>query len=874
MYQLNLLGRAELRKSGELIELSTRKALAILIYISRQPDRRAFRDRLAAMFWEDADDARARVSLRQAVSIIRRDTALPDETDVALLQSEGELVLIGGNLETDVDALERAAAGTDEADWQLVADLYKGDFLEGFTVRGAPAFEDWMVLERQRLRELALTRLGRLMDAALAPGGSTQQGIRTAMRVLALDPMQEQAHRALMRLHARQGRHAAALKQYHGLVETLNRELGVQPELETQQLFRTITEGRRKAGASQPVDAEPETVAILSRPQDTASGSEARDGEAQGNAEPESTIAGAGHRWRDIARSRKAVVLAIPLIGLLVGGAWWRHVRAMDDNPPTIERAYTIYSSDRFHRPAASPDGNWVVMTSRTGNVDLYLKPVSSQPPIRLTTDPAIDTNPAWSPDGASIAFVRSRTVPSEPCQIVVMPIPGGRERVVGRCRHATSSAIAWSADQRSIIFTDQSTQGAAERLHRLEIATGKITELITGEDASASHDEPAISGDGRHVAFLRRASWAASDVRVLDTVTGKVQALTHDSQRIWGLAWSPGDKGLFFSSPRGGDVGLWWVSLADPAKGPQRVSAGLMEFRTVSASRRRARLIIEAFRDRHYFVELPRGSSVARAIPELASGTADWSADAGPAGELAFVSDRSDGSEQLWVAEKGRAPRQLTDISGWTLSEPRWSPDGKTIAFIAAKGEQADLFVVPANGGAPVKLTNDPAEDASPSWAPDGRSIYITTRGDSWRLRRVGFGGSDQSVSVLPLPARAVRVGPDLRLYYVKESGNGIWRRPISGGGREELIVPDLLPLDWMNWAITAEAIYYIRRYGDARSGKIRRVSLSGSGGEDLADTANLLYWVSFTVRPDGTLILTRRDLQIDIMGADLSSR
>ena len=870
MYQLNLLGCAELRKSGEVIEFSTRKALAILIYIACQPDRRVSRDRLVAMFWEDADNTRARVSLRQAVSIIRKETAEFDGSGEPLLQTEGDILIVSKDLTTDVSALERAAAGADAHDWQLVENLYKGDFLDGFTVRGAPAFEDWANLERQRLRELALAKFSALMAAALSPGGGTEQGIRAAMRVLSLDPMQEQAHRALMLLYARQGRHASALKQYHALHEMLTRELGVQPEPESQKLYRTIAEGRRKAATSSGADPQASPLEEASVGADISAGPslEADLGKVSFNRHAQE--AAEPPRWR--MRARLPMFL-VALTFALGGGLWWARARMMDDVPPVVERVFPIMSLSDMGRPALSPDGNWVVFPSRSivpGNADLYLKPLSDQAPIRLTSDPAMDMNPVWSPDGTSIAFVRQDVGTSEPCRILVMPVPNGRERLVGRCRHAAASRLAWAGSQHALIFTDQPLPDSAERLYVLQLADGKVTELTHDKDGSASDDEPVVSSAGRYVAYLRRTSWIGADVQILDLETGAVRALTRDGQRIWGLAWSPGDKGVFFSSPRGGDVGLWWVPVSGNYKEPQRISAGLLEFRRLATALQRPRLVFEAYQDKSYLVADTGNGK--RVVPGLGDDNSAWFADSSSSGALVFVSGRS-GSEQLWIAVPGEGPRQLTNMDNWSISEPRWSPDGRSVAFIAVKQGRADLFMVPAKGGALLQLTNDRFEDASPAWSADGKSLYFTSHRGAWQVRRV----SPQAVASpsvdTGLHARAVRVAADGTFYYVKNGEAGIWKRGATNTP-ERKVVSDLRSADWMNWSVTRHGVYYVQRKADGLSGKIRRIRLAGGAGEDLADTGGLLFAASFTVGPDGKLILTRRDLTINLMGADLSVR
>ena len=129
------------------------------------------------------------------------------------MRVEGQtLALNAVGVEVDVVTFERRVAeGTPEA-LEQAAELYRGDLLLGFTVN-EPLFEEWLVAERERLREMALEALARLL-AHQSKAAGTERAIQTAVRLLGLDPLQETVHRTLMRLYARQGRRGAALKQY------------------------------------------------------------------------------------------------------------------------------------------------------------------------------------------------------------------------------------------------------------------------------------------------------------------------------------------------------------------------------------------------------------------------------------------------------------------------------------------------------------------------------------------------------------------------------------------------------------------------------------------------------------------------------------
>lgn len=254
--RLNLLGGFELlSRGGAPLHLPPRKAKALLAYLALGGPRPHTRDKLAALLWSESSDTQARTSLRQALSVIRKSL---DHDDC--IEADSQTVTIRSDV-LSVDAMEfeqSVAQGGQEALWHAV-ELYGGDLLDGFAV-DAPDFEAWRSLQQERLRRLAVDAMSRLADEH-ARRGETERAIAAATRLIALDPLREETHRALMRLYLKQGRQAAALKQYQMCREMLQRELRVSPEPETDQIYRELLQ-RRRGGAGNSPAAAPAAMAV------------------------------------------------------------------------------------------------------------------------------------------------------------------------------------------------------------------------------------------------------------------------------------------------------------------------------------------------------------------------------------------------------------------------------------------------------------------------------------------------------------------------------------------------------------------------------------------------------------------------------------
>ncbi len=250
---VTLLGDFAIRADGEVRELHGQKDQALLAVLALAPGTAHSRDKLAGLLWSDRGDPHARDSLKHALARLR--PALGTADDAALVVGRQSVRLEPSALAVDVAAFERLLGqGTAEALEAALA-LYRGDLLDGISVHDQ-AFQDWLLVERQRLRGRAEAAAAELMNRALAEG-ETDRAATAAQRLAQLDPLREDACRTLMQRHADRGETARALRLYEALRERLLRELDVQPERETARLSEAIRESHTQGAAPVPSGTGP-----------------------------------------------------------------------------------------------------------------------------------------------------------------------------------------------------------------------------------------------------------------------------------------------------------------------------------------------------------------------------------------------------------------------------------------------------------------------------------------------------------------------------------------------------------------------------------------------------------------------------------------
>lgn len=236
-----LFGSLRLYRGEQCLDpLLTRKTRELFAFLVLHRQRAHTRDTLAGLFCGDSLEEQARKTLRTTLWRLRCSLEPAGEGPGRFLLVEHDSISFNtaSSYWLDIEAFEAAlAAGRGPGDEGLsqltrAVELYQGDLLEG-------CYEDWCLYERERLQGMLLDALAELM-ARHRSVGSYEAAIRCGQRILHCDPLLEEVHRELMRLHCLAGNRGAALRQYHGCHEVLATQLGIGPMEETTALYRAI----------------------------------------------------------------------------------------------------------------------------------------------------------------------------------------------------------------------------------------------------------------------------------------------------------------------------------------------------------------------------------------------------------------------------------------------------------------------------------------------------------------------------------------------------------------------------------------------------------------------------------------------------------
>ncbi len=382
-----------------------------------------------------------------------------------------------------------------------------------------------------------------------------------------------------------------------------------------------------------------------------------------------------------------------------------------------------------FRQPSISPDGSQLVFTYRG---DLWLVPTAGGAARQLTSHPAWETAPVFSPDGKEIAFASDR---HGNLDVFVMDAAGGEARRL-TFNSADDLPSSFSTDGKRIYFSSGRvdapdaylTRLRANELYAVDTAGGRAELLLT-----TPADSARPSPDGRFLAYhdqrgledafrKHHTSSVARDLWLFEPKTGRHQQLTNWKGEDRQATFVDGGRAIAFLSERDGSFNVFKMSFT-PGNPPGAPGTKPGELATVGEPEQLTRFKTHPVR---YLSAAGDGTLAFNVLGDL------------------YV--MPPGGEPRKVEVQMRADRQINErrIQAMTdgATEFAISPHGDEVAFVV----RGEIFAASIDHGTTRRLTNTPQQERSLSFAPDGRSLYFAAeRGDSWDILKVSLERADE---------------------------------------------------------------------------------------------------------------------------------
>ena len=489
----------------------------------------------------------------------------------------------------------------------------------------------------------------------------------------------------------------------------------------------------------------------------------------------------------------------------------WRALRPPASSAPLQAVALTTFSGVE-RSPSLSPDGDEVAFTwngPREDNEDVYVQRIGSGSPLRLTTDPANDFNPVWSPDDRWIAFLRGNSAgPMSPARfdLVLIPPLGGPERRLGEIRASevawpAPAYLAWCPDASCLVVTDSPGVERPDALFVVSVESGEKRQLTHPRLPALGDASPAVSADGRTLVFRRTTSYSIGEIHRLALGPGMVpggapELVTNAAFNADHPAWLPAGDEILVSAR-----GSLWRAAVSGGKPPTRLPFVGQDGMSPTLSRpgrdKAPRLVYaRSFVDGTIYrldFAAPGGAALGPPAVAISSSRGEEHPRFSPDGRrVVFTSTRS-GTWELWISDpEGGNAQQLTSMDATNTGGPNWSPDGRWIVFGSDQPGQFDLYVIAATGGKPRRLTSHPAFEQCARFSRDGKWIYFTSnRTGQFQMWKMPANGGD-GVQLTTNGGWWGAEAPDgAHFYYIDipMTPKPLWRVPTAGGPPERVL-------------------------------------------------------------------------------------
>jgi Tol biopolymer transport system component len=525
-------------------------------------------------------------------------------------------------------------------------------------------------------------------------------------------------------------------------------------------------------------------------------------------------VSNSRRNWLPVAIAGVVLLLSAPVTWLLT------HPRARLATPTFAQ--LTDQAGPHLY-PSLSPDGKSLVYQSRaSGRWDIYLQRIGGRNPVNLTKDSADEnTQPAFSPDGKRVAF-RSEL---DGGGIFLMGATGEDVRRLTRFCYNPS----WAPDGQEIVCSTGWFRGVEEtntslngRLFRVNTSTGE-SRPIPGRIEDAR--QPCWSPNGYRIAYWGRRHGAQRDIWTVAANGGDPVEVTIDSYMDWNPVWSPDGHYLYFASDRGGSMNLWRVhidektgkTLASPE--PVTMPAQWSGFISFSRDGLHMAYVQQTRTSNIYKVTFDPAKEmiVGQPVPLTQGTRLYWGPDVSPDGQWVTFTSRQQPEDVYVVKTDGTGLRQLT-ADTHLKREPRWSPDGKRIAFFSNPAGKWQIWAIKPDGSSLEQLTDTEGGADGPVWSPDGTRLFCFAPVGQPFVFELAKGWSATSRRELP---------PE------SESGGKLWAWSWSADGRR-LVGPLLNREDGSSLGLTAYSL---------DSERYERLVPFGTGGHWLRDNRRVLF-------------------------------
>jgi Tol biopolymer transport system component/DNA-binding winged helix-turn-helix (wHTH) protein len=491
---------------------------------------------------------------------------------------------------------------------------------------------------------------------------------------------------------------------------------------------------------------------------------------------------------------------------LLIAGAFGLRTCHLASPAPQLTPLTSLPAQESA--PAFSPDGNqfafaWTGERTDSTSLDLYVRAVNGERMLRLTEQPAQWIASAWSRDGKQIAFARSAT---EHGGVFVISPLGGPERRVAAASILPNylTQISWSADGKYLLYSGVGPNGS-QGVFRLSFES-LLSEPAFSQLACWDSGSAVYSPTGDEIAFVCTTSIALYGIYLARAIDKEPRRLIEVHGYPRGLHWSADGKYVVFANDAGDGGGLWRV---DRSGKLERIPFG-EEAASPAIDMKNERIAYVRTHEHMDIWRVDLRSDSIEKTPErfIASTRTQLLPQYSPDGtHVAFQSNRS-GSTEIWIADAdGKNALRITSFNGPLTGAPAWCSDGKRLAFDSRASGASAIYVADIEERMPKRIESSVDNLALPAWASDCKWL-IASNGNNKAYVIPANGGQARMLTKQPSYYAVMR---GERVVFNVKGVNDVtlWQKHVGDEAEQRVpAIPELTYTD--SWTATDRGLYF----------------------------------------------------------------
>jgi Tol biopolymer transport system component len=470
--------------------------------------------------------------------------------------------------------------------------------------------------------------------------------------------------------------------------------------------------------------------------------------------------------------------------------------------------------------PAPSPDGRYVVYSQVSTNkpTNLFMKDTQqvSLAPKQLTFDDATEGHSVWSHDGQYLYFSRKNKAHNS-CHYIQLKVDSQQETKLATCpMKGGYFYLDISPDDQTLAVYNKSKTAKRTGIYFIDLSSPnyQMTRFSCDSDCQYKDRDMAFSPDGKYLAVARRVNRLSENIYLINLQSKATEQLTFDEEDIVGMSWFDDSQRLVFAAQRADNRFGFIIDIANKTNS----ALNLAGFSYPSIAKKSQQLYYQERKEKSSLVSFQLNHVIASSpFPVLQSNFTYESPDYSAVNDLIVFSSNESGFDELWSAKPdGYNRKQLTNLK-LTIRYPKWSHDGKKIAFLAPSAEnKGDGIYIYSLEDERITLLKSPfSQHHRPSWSFDDSAIISTIYGQEHTdIYSINISDAKTRRITFDNARYGVMVSADTLLY--TKLKRGLWQKNIKTQEASENIIDGEEFNILYAWTYNAGHIYYQKKLID----------------------------------------------------------